>query len=101
MFTKNHVAAIARFILRMRARGTVADDDSVGDRRVLIQVLSIAPIRTKQTSDVMVMIENRCLQLSLSVFTALLFMIASVSVVSGQTEGEWFISESELSDIQR
>ena len=43
----------------------------------------------------MATVENRCSQLSSLSFTALLFISASVSIISGQS-GECFISESEL-----
>ena len=41
---------------------------------------------------------NRCLQLSL-LLTALLFVTALISVVSGQSGGEWLISEGDLIEV--
>ena len=59
----------------------------------------LSNIYSKQKSESMIMAEARCSQLSLSC-TALLFILTvGVSAVSGQSTGEWFISEGEL--IQR
>jgi hypothetical protein len=68
----------------------------VNDRRIKLRPDYQTKVRKQSLNfAAMAMVENRCSQLSLMLI-ALLFVIATNSVVSGQPTGEWLISESQL-----